>query len=77
MPKRNPIPTLLAIFTLVWILVLAGTIIIFQFIVPIVIFRSMFDGVLKGVLTTVLVIVWLALFIILRDTMIRRQLSSR
>lgn len=66
---------LLGIFVIVWLLVLAGTIIIFEFIVPLVLFHSFLDGVIKGVLAAALVVVWIGLFIVLRNAMVRRQLA--
>jgi hypothetical protein len=73
----NPIPILLTIFTLVWLLVLGGTIIIFQFIVPLVIFHSFMDGVTKGILVVILVVVWVDLFMLMRNAMENRQLRPR
>ena len=71
---NNPLPMLLAIFALVWILVLAGAIIIFEFIVPLNTFHSSLDGVIKGVLATILVIVWIGLFVVMGNAMEKRQL---
>ena len=63
------------IFVAVWLLVLAGTIIIFKVIVPLALFHSFLDGVAKGILALVLVVVWVALFILLRNAMVRKQLN--
>ena len=68
---------LLGIFAIIWILVLAGTIIIFEFIVPLHLFHSVLDGITKGILSTILVVVWLGLFVVLRNAMVRRQLHPR
>jgi len=62
---------------MIWVLVLAGTIIIFEFIVPLNIFHSILDGITKGVLATILVVVWLGLFAVLRNAMVKRQLHLR
>ncbi len=48
--------------------------IIFGYIVPLDIFHSLLDGIVKGVLATILVVVWLFLFVEMRDVMIRTQL---
>jgi hypothetical protein len=39
------------------------------------IFHSSLDGVAKGVLTTILVIVWIGLFAVMGNTMEKRQLK--
>lgn len=65
--------SLMVIFTAIWALVLMGTIIIFEFIVPLVIFHSILSGILKAALSTVLVLVWLFLFVAMRNAMVRRQ----
>jgi hypothetical protein len=75
--SRNPVLLLEEIFAAVWLLVLAGTIIIFEFIVPLDLFHSLLDGVTKGVLALILVVVWFEVFILLRNAMVRRQLSVR
>ena len=68
---------LLTIFTLAWLLVLGGTVIIFQFIVHLVIFHSFMDSVTKGILAVILVAVWLGLFILMRNAMENRQLRPQ
>ncbi|MHB1868630.1 MAG: hypothetical protein ACYCPP_06755 [Nitrososphaerales archaeon] len=77
MANGNPVLMLIGIFTIIWALVLAGTIIIFKFIVPLDIFHSILDGITKGFLTTILVVVWLGLFVAMRNVMVRRQLPPR
>ena len=72
--KGDPVQMLLAIFAAIWLLVLMGAIIIFEFIVPLAVFHSFLDSVLKGVLATILAVIWLALFVALRNLMVRRQL---
>ena len=74
MPERDPVRILIGIFTAAWVLVLVGTIIIFEYIVPIVIFHSLLDGIVKGVLAMILVLVWLFLFIQMRNVMVKSQL---
>lgn len=73
MASNDPVRTLIGIFTLVWILVLVGTIIIFRYIVPLDLFHSYLDNVLKGVLSAILGLIWIALFVELRNIMIKRQ----
>ena len=65
---------LLGIFTAALALVLVGTVLIFKYIVPLTIFHSFLDSVMKGVLATILVAVWLVLFVEMRNLMIRTQL---
>ena len=77
MAKSNPLLLLIVIFTATWALVLVGTIIIFEFIVPFVFFHSLLDSILKATLSTVLVVVWLFLFVAMRNAMVRRQLHSK
>jgi hypothetical protein len=74
LPEREPVRVLIGIFTVAWALVLIGTIIIFKYIVPIVIFRSFLDGIVKGFLAMILVLVWLYLFVQMRNVMVRSQL---
>jgi hypothetical protein len=76
LPRKDPVPILLAIFAVIWALVLVGTILIFEFIVPMQIFHSSLDSILKGVFATILVVVWLGLFILMRNAMVRRQLPQ-
>jgi len=65
---------LIGIFTAAWVLVLLGTVLIFEYIVPLAIFHSFLDSIVKGILATVLVAVWLLLFVGMRNIMIRTQL---
>ena len=62
-------------FTAAWGLVLIGTVLIFEFIVPLNLFQSFFiNSTIKGVLATILVGVWLFLFLEMRNAVIRIQL---
>jgi hypothetical protein len=70
----DAVRTLIGIFTAVWILVLVGTVVIFEFIVPLVVFHSFLDSVLKGVLASILGLVWLFLFYEMQNLMERTQL---
>jgi len=70
----DTVKTLIGIFTIVWILVLVGTVVVFEFIVPLVVFHSFLDSILKGVLATILVLVWLFLFYEMQNVMERTQL---
>lgn len=65
---------LIGIFTAAWVLVLVGTIIVFGFIIPLVVFHSFLDGILKGILATILVLIWLFLFVQMRNVMVKSQL---
>jgi hypothetical protein len=65
---------LIGIFTAAWVLVLLGTVLIFEYIVPLAIFHSFLDSIVKGILATVLVAVWLLLFVGMRNIMVRTQL---
>jgi len=65
---------LIGIFTAAWVLVLLGTVLIFEYIVPLAIFHSFLDSIVKGILATILVAVWLLLFVGMRNIMIRTQL---
>jgi membrane protein implicated in regulation of membrane protease activity len=74
--QTDPVKTLILIFTAVWILVLAGTILIFEFIVPFNPFDSFFlNSTLKGVLSLILAGAWVYLFASLRDIVMRRELQ--
>jgi len=70
----DAVKTLIGIFTAVWILVLVGTVIVFEYIVPLAVFHSFLDSVLKGILATILVVVWLFLFYEMQKMMVRTQL---
>jgi len=70
----DTVKTLIGIFTIVWILVLVGTVVVFEFIVPLVVFHSFLDSILKVVLATILVLVWLFLFYEMQNVMERTQL---
>jgi len=72
--ERESLGTLIAIFTAAWALVLLGTVIIFEVIVPLNIFHSFLDSILKGVLGLFLVVAWLFLFVEMRDHMVKTQL---
>jgi hypothetical protein len=75
-PREESIMFLLAIFKAAWALVLFGTVMIFEFIVPLNLFQSFFlNSIIKGVLTTILVGIWLLLFLEMRNAMVRNQLK--
>jgi hypothetical protein len=74
LPEREPVRVLIGIFTAAWVLVLVGTIIVFGFIIPLVVFHSFLDGILKGILATILVLIWLFLFVQMRNVMVKSQL---
>lgn len=68
---------MLATFAIAWLLVLLGTIVIFELIVPFQYFGNIFDGVLKGVFTLILAVVWLVAMVGMRDYIVRRRILSR
>jgi hypothetical protein len=71
----DPVKTLMLIFTAVWVLVLVGTILIFEFIVPFNPLNSFFlNSTLKGVLSLILAGVWVYLFASLRNVVMKREL---
>jgi hypothetical protein len=74
LPERDPVRVLIAIFAAAWALVLVGTIVVFGFIIPLVVFHSFLDGILKGFLATLLVLIWLFLFVQMRNVMVKSQL---
>ncbi len=65
---------LIGIFTASWALVLIGVIVIFRYIVPLVVFGSFLDSIVKGALSTILVLIWLFLFVQMRNIMVKSQL---
>jgi hypothetical protein len=72
--KEKPMLALFAIFTIAWLLVLIGTIIIFKFIVPFYYWGRIYDSIAKGVFTTILALVWLYSLAFLRDIIVKRNI---
>jgi len=73
--EKKSLWELIGIFTAAWLLVLVGTGIIFDGIVPLNVFPSFFlNSILKAVLATVLVAAWLVLFVEMRNRMVKTQL---
>jgi hypothetical protein len=72
--KEKPMLALFAIFTIAWLLVLIGTIIIFKFIVPFYYWGGIYDSIAKGVFTTILALVWLYSLAFLRDIIVKRNI---
>ncbi|MHB1908922.1 MAG: hypothetical protein ACYCQJ_08630 [Nitrososphaerales archaeon] len=70
----SPLGFLLGIFTVVWLLVLFGTVLIFKVIVPFTYCSCSYDSVAKAGFTTILALVWLYIFVILRDVFVRRRI---
>jgi len=75
--KGTPIISLLGIFTLAWVLVLVGTVIIFEFIIPFSFASVFYNSIAKAVFATILAVVWLYLLVLLRNLMVKRLLSPR
>ena len=68
---------LLAAFAIAWLLVLLGTIVIFEFIIPFQYFGNIFDGILKGVFTLALAVVWLSAMVGMRDYIVKKRILGR
>lgn len=66
----------MAIFTVVWILILAGTIIIFELIVPLRVVQNLLNGFVQAGFTLLLVMVWLGIFLLMRNLMVKRQFQK-
>jgi pilus assembly protein TadC len=77
MEKERPIFILLAIFTIAWLLVLVGSAVIFEFIVPFHYWGGFTDRIAKGVFATVLGLVWLYALALLRNLLVRRTIPTR
>ena len=75
--KGAPIVALLGIFTLAWVLVFVGTVIIFEFIIPFSFSSFFYNSIAKAVFTTILAMVWLYLLLLLRNVAVKRLLSPR
>jgi uncharacterized membrane protein (UPF0182 family) len=72
---ERPLLLLLAVFALAWLLVLVGTVVIFELIVPFYYFEIPFyNSIMKGVFSTILGVVWLFLLGLLRNLLVRRTL---
>jgi hypothetical protein len=68
---------LFAIFTVAWLLVLVGSIIIFEIIVPFHYWGGIYDSAAKGIFTTILGLVWLYAFVLLRDIFVKRNILTK
>ena len=75
-PNR-PYAEMIAIFTISWLLVLVGAIIIFRYVVPFNYCNCSNDSILKGVFAVILSGVWLLAMILMRDVMVRRTILRR
>lgn len=75
--SRKPMISLLVIFTLAWLLVLVGTVIIFQFIVPFHYWGGIYDSFAKGIFALILALGWLYAMALLRDVFVRRNILLR
>ncbi len=77
MEKERPIFILLAIFTIAWLLVLIGSVVIFKFILPFHYWGGLTDSIAKGVFATVLGLVWLYALALLRNLLVRKTIPTR
>lgn len=75
--KERPIFILLAIFTVAWLLVLVGSVVIFKFIIPFHYWGGFTDSIAKGVFATVLGLVWLYVLALLRNLLVRKTIPTR
>jgi hypothetical protein len=75
--KEKPMVALFAIFTVAWLLVLIGTIVIFEFIVPFHYWGGIYDSVAKAVFTTILALVWLYSLAFLRNVFVKRNILTK
>ncbi len=68
----------MAIFAAAWILVLAGAVVIFQFVVPFSYFHSNFENsVAKGGMGTIVALLWLFAMMKMRDYFVARKILKR
>ncbi len=74
---NKPYAEMIGIFTISWLLVLLGAIIIFKYIVPFNYCNCFNDGILKGVFAVILSGVWLLAMVVMRDVMVRRTILRR
>ena len=72
-----PYAELIGIFTISWLLVLLGAIIIFKYIVPFNYCSCFNDGILKGVFAVILAGIWLVAMIVMRNVMVSRTILRR
>jgi hypothetical protein len=70
-------PALLALFTIAWLLVLIGTVLIFDFIVPFHHWGGIYDSVAKGIFATILGLVWLYALALMRDVFVKRNILAK
>lgn len=77
MEKERPIQILLVIFTIAWLLVLIGSVLIFEFIIPFHYWGGFSDSVAKGVFATILGLVWLYILALLRNLLVKRTIPTR
>jgi hypothetical protein len=75
--NSSPLIAILGILTAIWLLVLAGTVIIFGYIVPFAYFHNFLDSILKGTFSTILVLVWLGIFIGLTNSFVGRFIIKK
>jgi hypothetical protein len=74
---NKPYVEMIGIFTISWLLVLLGAIIIFKYIVPFSYCNCSNDSILKGVFAVILSGAWLLAMVAMRDVMVRRTILRR
>jgi pilus assembly protein TadC len=77
MEKQRPIFILLGIFTIAWLLVLIGSVVIFEFIIPFHYWGGFTDSIAKGIFATVLGLVWLYALALLRNLLARKTIPTK
>ncbi len=69
--------SLIAIFAIAWLLVLLGAIVIFEFIIPFQYCECFYDGIIKGIFTTFLAVLWLLAMVTMRNRIVKRRILER
>ncbi|MHB8566663.1 MAG: hypothetical protein ACYC7D_08395 [Nitrososphaerales archaeon] len=77
MEKDQSFIGLITIFAIAWLLVLLGAIVIFEFIIPFEFCSCFYDGILKGLLTSILAVAWLVAMITMRNSIVRKRILQR
>jgi hypothetical protein len=77
MEKQRPIFILLGIFTIAWLLVLIGSVVIFEFIIPFHYWGGFTDSIAKGAFATVLGLIWLYALALLRNLLAKKTIPTQ
>jgi hypothetical protein len=71
---ESPFFLLIVIFAIAWVLILAGAVVIFEFIVPFSYFHNYTDNILKGVMGTIVALFWLFAMVKMRDYFVEKRI---